>query len=97
MYYSTTYRSPVGILTLASDGEALMGLWISGQKILRRFPFRQNDGKGLFFLCLRRQRTGWTGILQGRSRQSVSLSLLPQEQLSNRQSGNCCAGFRTDR
>ena len=32
MYYSTTYRSPVGILTLASDGEALAGLWISGQK-----------------------------------------------------------------
>ena len=32
MYYSTTYRSPVGILTLASDGEALAGVWISGQK-----------------------------------------------------------------
>lgn len=32
MYYSTTYSSPVGILTLASDGDNLVGLWIAGQK-----------------------------------------------------------------
>jgi methylated-DNA-[protein]-cysteine S-methyltransferase len=32
MIYSTTYRSPVGVLTLASDGENLIGLWIEGQK-----------------------------------------------------------------
>lgn len=32
MYYSTTYSSPVGTLTLASDGEKLSGLWIEGQK-----------------------------------------------------------------
>jgi len=32
MYYSTTYPSPVGILTLACDGEHLVGLWIEGQK-----------------------------------------------------------------
>ena len=32
MFYSTTYPSPVGLLTLASDGEALAGLWIEGQK-----------------------------------------------------------------
>ena len=32
MYFSTTYPSPVGILTLASDGENLAGLWIEGQK-----------------------------------------------------------------
>lgn len=32
MYYSTTYSSPVGKLTLASDGEGLSGLWIEGQK-----------------------------------------------------------------
>lgn len=32
MYYSTTYRSPVGLLTLACDGENLTGLWIEGQK-----------------------------------------------------------------
>ncbi len=32
MYYSTTYQSPIGIITLACDGESLAGLWIKGQK-----------------------------------------------------------------
>ena len=32
MYYSTTCSSPVGMLTLASDGNNLTGLWIEGQK-----------------------------------------------------------------
>ena len=32
MYYSTTYLSPVGTLTLGSDGENLVGLWLEGQK-----------------------------------------------------------------
>ena len=32
MYYSATYQSPLGALTLACDGERLVGLWIEGQK-----------------------------------------------------------------
>lgn len=32
MYYTTEYLSPVGRITLASDGEALTGLWIEKQK-----------------------------------------------------------------
>jgi methylated-DNA-[protein]-cysteine S-methyltransferase len=34
MFYSTTYSSPVGPMTLAcdSDGKHLVGLWIDGQK-----------------------------------------------------------------
>lgn len=32
MYFSTTYESPVGELTLASDGKDLCGLWLEGQK-----------------------------------------------------------------
>ena len=32
MDYSTKYDSPVGGLTLASDGENLTGLWLDGQK-----------------------------------------------------------------
>ena len=32
MYSSTDYQSPVGLLTLASDGVSLVGLWIEGQK-----------------------------------------------------------------
>ena len=32
MYYSTTYSSPIGVLTLACDGCSLVGLWIENQK-----------------------------------------------------------------
>jgi methylated-DNA-[protein]-cysteine S-methyltransferase len=32
MYYSTTCPSPVGLITLACDGENLVGLWLEGQK-----------------------------------------------------------------
>lgn len=32
MYYSTTYASPVGMITLACDGDNLVGLWMDGQK-----------------------------------------------------------------
>ncbi|MEA5004021.1 MAG: methylated-DNA--[protein]-cysteine S-methyltransferase [Christensenella sp.] len=32
MYYRATYQSPVGKLTLACDGEHLVGLWMEGQK-----------------------------------------------------------------
>ena len=32
MFYSAEYDSPVGTLTLASDGAALCGLWLDGQK-----------------------------------------------------------------
>jgi methylated-DNA-[protein]-cysteine S-methyltransferase len=34
MYYSTTYQSPVGLITLACDGNGdnLVGLWLAGQK-----------------------------------------------------------------
>jgi methylated-DNA-[protein]-cysteine S-methyltransferase len=33
MYYSTTYPSPVGLITLAcDDGGNLVGLWLEGQK-----------------------------------------------------------------
>ena len=32
MIYSTNYSSPVGSITLASDGDNLIGLWMEGQK-----------------------------------------------------------------
>ncbi|UWG95894.1 methylated-DNA--[protein]-cysteine S-methyltransferase [Dehalobacter sp. DCM] len=32
MVYSTRYTSPLGTITLACDGEKLVGLWIEGQK-----------------------------------------------------------------
>lgn len=45
--YASFYDSPVGRLTLASDGEALTGLWIEGQKYylggLKELPPRRED------------------------------------------------------
>ncbi len=32
MTYTTPYQSPLGPITLASDGEAIIGLWFDGQK-----------------------------------------------------------------
>ena len=32
MYYSTTYPSPVGTITLACDEDSLVGLWLNKQK-----------------------------------------------------------------
>ena len=32
MYYISHYKSPVGLLTLAGEGEHLTGLWLEGQK-----------------------------------------------------------------
>jgi methylated-DNA-[protein]-cysteine S-methyltransferase len=32
MYYSTIYQSPIGAITLACDGDNLIGLWNEGQK-----------------------------------------------------------------
>ncbi len=32
MLYTTSYASPLGAITLANDGENLIGLWMSGQK-----------------------------------------------------------------
>lgn len=32
MHYTCTYNSPLGGITLASDGECLIGLWFDGQK-----------------------------------------------------------------
>ncbi len=47
MVYGTGYESPVGRLTLASEGESLTGLWIEGQKYelggLKERPVRRDD------------------------------------------------------
>ena len=32
MYYKAEYHSPIGVYTMASDGESVVGLWKTGQK-----------------------------------------------------------------
>lgn len=46
MYFKTTYDSPVGVLTMASDGEALVGLWIEGQKHFLNSISEEMEEKG---------------------------------------------------
>lgn len=49
MYYSTDYSSPLGEMLIASDGDAICGVWYYGQK---HFPqlenFKPNDSLEIF-------------------------------------------------
>lgn len=45
MYYSTIYSSPVGMITLASDGNSLIGAWIEGQKYHGDIILREMSSK----------------------------------------------------
>ena len=45
MYYSTTYSSPVGTITIASDGKNLIGLWNEGQKYHGNTIFKNIEAK----------------------------------------------------
>lgn len=44
MIYTTTYESPIGKLFLAAGNEALIGLWIQGQKYFPEKLFSGQDG-----------------------------------------------------
>ena len=47
MDYTQRYRSPLGGITLASDGEALTGLWFDGQKYFARTLDGNHEEKNL--------------------------------------------------
>ena len=51
MYYKTSYISPLGKITLASDGENLIGLYFDGQKYFLssiKSEIIENDGLEIF-------------------------------------------------
>ena len=51
MFFYTEYPSPLGTLTIASDGEHIVGVWIKGQPLwdtLGEIPKRKDD-LALFF------------------------------------------------
>lgn len=47
MEYTHCYDSPLGGITLASDGEALTGLWFDGQKHFQATLGREHEENGL--------------------------------------------------
>ena len=56
MMYSYHYSSPLGNITLASDGEALIGLWFNGQK---HFPHNLTSESTEAELPIFKQTVNW--------------------------------------
>lgn len=47
MHYTCRYESPIGDMTLASNGEALTGLWFDGQKYFADMLEKEHETKTL--------------------------------------------------
>ena len=56
MRFTSTYGSPLGAILLASDGEALVGLWFEGQK---HYAARLTEDHETRDLPVFRQTAGW--------------------------------------
>ncbi|MCI8454190.1 MAG: methylated-DNA--[protein]-cysteine S-methyltransferase [Lachnospiraceae bacterium] len=76
MYYSTECESPVGRLTLGSDGKNLAGVWIEGQKYFGAGipePMMPNDSLPIF-----KQTKDWLErYFAGKKPSASELSLAP--------------------
>ena len=57
MNYKAEYASPLGVLTLISDGESIKGLWMEGQKGFD--PIRWMDAEDGSMLPVMQQATTW--------------------------------------
>ncbi len=80
MYYSTTYLSPLGKITLACDacGKNLVGLWLEGQKYYQgtlKEALIEKDAGAAFRYC---KKVAGQIIFQGRSLMWAELPLAPQ-------------------
>lgn len=62
MEYTYHYNSPLGDITLASDGEALTGLWFDGQKYYAAALSDEHEEK---YLPIFRQTAKWLDIYFG--------------------------------
>ena len=92
MYYSAVCPSPLGMLTLGSDGEHLIGLWLEGQKYFGGACGRRwRSGTG--FPSLTRRGTGWPGILLEKSRCPPNCPCAPLAGSSDSGYGGCCAKY----
>lgn len=96
MYYSTTYPSLLGLLTLASDGMNLVGLWVEGQKYFGD-PIKEAMANGTTCRCFLLQRAGWTGILQGKDLPSLRFLCVPSAASSAGKYGTSYARFPMER
>lgn len=86
--YRTTLSSPLGTLTLASDGTALTGLWLEGQKYFAATmgqKAEEQNGLPVF-----RQAAAWLDAYFSKSRFRRSLSWPPRAVPSARRCGSSC-------
>ena len=51
MIYKHEYSSPLGAITLASDGECIIGLWFNGQRHFGNILPRQTERRALPIFC----------------------------------------------
>ena len=73
MIYRKDIPSPVGTLTLASDGEKLVGLWMEGQKHFPEIPMKEIANLAVF-----RQTELWlTRYFEGQEPDPAELPLAP--------------------
>ena len=66
MEYIHHYHSPLGGITVASDGEVLTGLWFDGQKYFAVTLAKEHEENAARYL--KRQTVGWTFIFREKSR-----------------------------
>lgn len=73
--YTMEYSSPVGLLTLASDGERITGLWIEGQKHFRE---KMSDPISGVPLPVFRQAAAWLSRYFNGEAPAMTLPLAPE-------------------
>jgi methylated-DNA-[protein]-cysteine S-methyltransferase len=77
MFYSTRYTSPLGEMTLVSDGNNLVGLWIEGQKYFAATVKGEMTEKPQLGILTKTKK--WLGAYFAGKKPAISeLSLAPQ-------------------
>lgn len=76
MYYSTDYSSPIGLITLASQNDKLVGLWLDGQKYFGdtvKSPLNKQQNSAIF-----KQTKQWLDdYFNGKNPSIAALSMAP--------------------
>ncbi len=93
MEYTCHYASPLGGITLASDGEALTGLWFDGQKYFADTLDAEHAEKPLpvFDETLR-----WLDLYFAGEVPDFTPKLSPRGTSFSTESGMCCSRSPTD-
>ena len=95
MIFVSHYDSPLGILYLAADEEALKGVWFEGQKYFAS-GLKENGTEEKETPVLKRTRE-WLDLYFAGKDPKFLPSLAPEDQNSGKRSGRSCLRSRTGR